>query len=261
MNAVPVIVAGQEPEWLREQFLHLVGEHALDVPFAFEGRCPPGAGACVVLTDDLRRAGLRRLLFGCYDRMRGDRLVVLAWDDPRQAAELLRIPLVRLYFPAEDRGATTLDALRSFSSGERAPRVPYDLDPALPASLAVALRIALNRSGDPLGPPPPPTITALAHLVGCSRETLSRSARSRGLDLVALLRIACLRWIHLHADSEGRMTPDEAVGLGSPRTVRRWAREPLGTPDIGSRTISIERIDAVLLAELDPLSAHRCDSA
>ncbi len=50
MDAVPVIVTGQEPEWLRKQFHQLMPVGALETEFVFEDRCPAGVGSCVVVT-------------------------------------------------------------------------------------------------------------------------------------------------------------------------------------------------------------------
>lgn len=255
MDAVPVIVTGQEPEWLREQFHQLVPGGALGTEFVYSDRCPAGVGSCVVVTDDMRSAAVRRLLFRCVDRMTGDRLVVLAWDKARHATALLGIPLIRLYLPGEDREAA-LAALRSLTRTSRPPRFAYVLDPSLPPSLAVALRLVLNRAGDPLGPPPPRHVSDLAVQVGCSRGTLSRTSGSAGVDLPAVLSTARARWLVARAGLTGVDDPvglARCVGYSSVRSLRRLVIQELRVPVSRLGHGSIERCDARLGRLLAPV--------
>ncbi|MEQ9569156.1 MAG: hypothetical protein RLN75_03110 [Longimicrobiales bacterium] len=247
MDRVPVIVTGQEPDWLREQFKVLVREGTLEAEFAFEQRCPKGAGPCVILTDDLRCSGLRRLLFECVDRTRGDRILVLAWDEARHAVELLRIPLVRLYFPLDDPVTSSTVLAGALQKGSPA-RLVYELDPCLPASLAVGLRIALNRAGDPFGPPPPRSAAALALLVPCASDTLYRSSAAAGIDLAKVLAASRVRWIKLVGGDETRDTEmiAQRLGYASGRSVRRLVKSEVGTSPSELRKVSLEHLDARL---------------
>lgn len=255
MDAVPVIVTGQEPEWLREQFHQLVPGGALTTEFVFEDRCPAGVGSCVVVTDDLRGAGLRRLLFRCVDRMTGDRLIVLAWDEARHATALLGIPLIRLHRPVEEREAA-LAALRCLTRTGRPPRFAYVLDPSLPPSLAVALRLVLNRAGDPLGPPPPRRVSDLAVQVGCSRGTLSRASAAVGLSLPAAMAAAQARWLLARVALTGMDDPVEmarCVGYTSIRSLRRLVRRELHLGVSELHHGSVERCEARLSSMLAPV--------
>ncbi|MFG0313759.1 MAG: hypothetical protein ACF8LL_06205 [Phycisphaerales bacterium] len=255
VEPIPVIVTGQEPEWLREQFQSLLREGAPEAEFLVATECPRGAASCVVVTDDLRAPGLRRLLFQCVDRMTGDRLAVLAWDDARRAAALLGIPLVRLYLPLEDQ-KSALTALEGLTRRGRPPRFAYELDPSLPPSLAVALRLVLNRAGDPLGPPPPRHVSDLAVQVGCSRGTLSRTSADAGVALPVVLSVARARWLVARASLTGLNDPIElarCVGYTSVRSLQRLVRKELRVPLSQISRGSLRRCDTRLQCLLAPV--------
>ncbi len=251
MDPIPVIVTGQEPEWLREQFQRLLHE-AREAEFVFATRCPSGVGSCVVVTDDLRAAGLRPLLFDCVDRIRGDRVVVISWDNPLRAVELLRIPLVRLYSPREDLSGA-IRALGALGVAGRPPRLAIALHPALPGSLAVCLRMALHRCADPFGPPPPRRIIDAASLVPCEPETLYRSAGAWGIDLKRVLRLSCIRWIRANVTTAERSRLDlaSAVGYGAIRSLHRFVLSETKRPFSELRLIPLSRIDSELRSALE----------
>lgn len=251
MVPVPVIVAGQEPGWLREQLNHLV--RPLTGEFTFERRCPKGAGPCLVLTDDLRRSGLRQLLLDCVDRTRSDRILVLAWDQPSYGVELLRIPLLRLYFPLVDPAAASA-AIAGVTQKARPARFAYDLDPTLPPSLAIALRLVLNRAGDPFGPAPPRNASALALSVPCAPDTLYRSSAAARIDLAKVLATSRIRWLMLRNRGAERNieTVAKHLGFASGRSVRRLVRSEMGISYGELRNASLERLDARLREMINP---------
>lgn len=256
MDRIPVIVAGQEPRWLRKSFLALVRGQGVEAEFPFLARCPKGVGVCIVVTDDLCRAGLRQLLFECVTRVRGDRVLVFAWGVPGNAVELLRIPLLRLYFPVHDPSGSVW-ALRALTSQARPPRLTIALRSALPGSLALGLRMVLHRSADPVGPPPPRRIIDLANLVPCEPETLYRSAAAWEIDLKRVLRLSCIRWLRLNV-TEGtgsRSRLASALGYGAVRSLHRFVLSESGRRFSELRLLPLSRIDSEIAAALEAVSS------
>lgn len=192
-------------------------------------------------------------MLDCVDRTRSDRILVLAWDEPRYAVELLRIPLVRLYFPLVDPSAASA-AIAGVTRKARPARFAYDLDPTLPPSLAVALRIVLHRAGDPFGPPPPRSTSALALSVPCAPDTLYRSSGAAGINLAKILATARVRWIMLRSGDRARdiKTVARHLGYASARSVRRLVASEVGIAYSELRNASLESLDARLRDLIKP---------
>lgn len=250
IRPIPIVVAGREAAWLCQQFRVLARRGAPVARFAIQESFSESDDSCIVLTDDLRAPALRRLLFTCVDRRPAGRILVLAWDSPLYSAELLRIPLIRLYFPAEQpteaEGALLALARRVWPMSRRG----LTLGGSLPASLAVGLRTVLSRSDDPFGPPPPRTVRELALLVRCSPDTLYRSAARTSIALRAVLSASRARWLLLRI--AGASCDHESLarrlGYSSTRSLRRWVRAELNVTLSQLRRASFEQVDARLQA-------------
>lgn len=183
----------------------------------------------ILLADALDDGRLRSTLIACGAIGRG-RMMVLAWDDPRKAVSLLRIPRVWVSFPLEGFNKS-FERVRAF--GEAVFSEDSWVTPSeWPPSLRVAVSIVWRRSTTASGPSPPGTIGGLARLVPCDRTTLGRAATRAGVDLLAFLRVGRVRWIRRRWVEGESSLRDLAVGVGysHARSVRRSVRDSVGLP-------------------------------
>lgn len=248
MEAVAAVLVGSEPSWLHDEFMRLVATSAVVGRYRVAQRCPRGAEDCLILTDDLQSGRLRRVIWACIGQMEFPRVGLLAWDAPQHASGVVGIPYVRLVFPLADP-TSARELLRSMAEPTHRPDLLGSLPKSLPPSLAMALRLAIRRSEDPTGPPPPHRVSQLAPLVPCQPETLYRSAREQSLDLSRILKLAAARWLRLAIESRTveRQALASALGYSSSSGFHRFVRAVLRTTPGQTGMVPLERIEADLL--------------
>ncbi len=246
MPTFPVLLFGSERGWIEDLVAGVFRSIGPDFAQDIVEQCPKTTQICLVATDDLAWPGLERIVSRLVQR--GERIVVLSWDDPVRLRLLRQWPIKDVVsLPAE----TT--RLAAVLRGVVDPVLPLAIriKPRLPGSLALAVRFLLDRAESPIGPAPPLTVVDLAALVKVSRPNLALQARRNSIDLHQVCEIAAIRWVRGRTEPLSNRT-DLTAGLGyeSERSLRRLVKRRTGLTLKVLVTMPISFTDALLIDAL-----------
>ncbi len=227
---VPLMLLSDEGTWLESEIRALTSERIRWQVLEAGLRTIPVDGVLAIVVESGRHPRLNKLLRAALARLGDDRCALLFWADGRTPdLRGLRgwMPKAVIYLPDE------VERLLAWAQGTRIPMVLDDLTehlrPDLPAALRLALWLALGRSGDPSGEPPPRTVAELARASKVDRANLHRRAEVYGVDLGGLLQYKGARWVLArYRAPEDVAAVLRAMGWADERPLRRLLSATVG---------------------------------